>query len=364
MSLCGREDASARVRGVPPSTVDAPDDRAPQARRLFGCMLFWYLKVCYSCLREKKQEEKRMNGKIGMRALSVLLAVMLVGVMMAMAMAMPIVPAASTEEQTRTNPLLQNQETEKNIYTMLGIEQPSRDEGPQWQRYNEARGRVDDLIRGSESRESIREIIGYLEGQRERVVLYYGMDGNIYGLLDSQGKVSKSRVDPVVIGSKTEYFEDSCKDCSVGNQSSNYSVSYELSRIDLSALGSEEFGARSIYDAQVTRTDSWIYLSITRATLYTKGTFTYDYGNRILGISDNTYTSQGINFDRCEFGHSVRETGYTGYVESNVIWAYLTLSPPKHSVDAWISCDIYGSTDGSSSTSDWVSIGVGCQSVP
>ena len=173
-----------------------------------------------------------MNGKIGMKALSAFLAVMLVGVVMAMAMAMPIVPAASTEEQTRTNPLLQSQETEKNIYAMLGIEQPSRDDGPKWQRYNEARGRVDGLISGSESRESIREIIGYLEGQRERVVLYYGMDGNIYGLLDSQGKVSKSRVDPVVIGSKTEYFEDSCKDCLVGNQSGNYSVSYELSRID------------------------------------------------------------------------------------------------------------------------------------
>ncbi|NLA39677.1 MAG: hypothetical protein GX882_09970 [Methanomicrobiales archaeon] len=49
-----------------------------------------------------------MNGKIGMKALSAFLAVMLVGVVMAMAMAMPIVPAASTEEQTRTNPLFQN----------------------------------------------------------------------------------------------------------------------------------------------------------------------------------------------------------------------------------------------------------------
>jgi len=47
-----------------------------------------------------------MNGKIGMKALSAFLAVMLVGVVMAMAM--PIVPAASTEEQTRTNPLFQN----------------------------------------------------------------------------------------------------------------------------------------------------------------------------------------------------------------------------------------------------------------
>jgi len=26
MSLCGREDASAKVRGAPPSTVDAPDE--------------------------------------------------------------------------------------------------------------------------------------------------------------------------------------------------------------------------------------------------------------------------------------------------------------------------------------------------
>jgi len=44
MSLCGRlDDASAKVRGVPPSPVAAPDDRTPHARRLMRCTHSVYL---------------------------------------------------------------------------------------------------------------------------------------------------------------------------------------------------------------------------------------------------------------------------------------------------------------------------------
>lgn len=166
------------------------------------------------------------------------------------------------------------------------------------------------------------------------------------------------------IGSKTEHFETNCKACSVEDQSANYSVNYELSRIYLSTLGSEEFSTRSIDQAHITRTDSWVYLYIRSATLYTEGTFTYDFGNTILSISDTTYTSQDIGFDRCDFGHSTRQNGYEGVIESNVIWAYITLSPPKHSVDASISCNKYGTTGGESRTSDWVTVGYGCGPVP
>jgi len=309
-----------------------------------------------------------MKGTMRMWVFSTLLTVMLVSVVMVPAMATLTTPPADAEEQIKTNLLFQEQKAEKNIYAMLGVEQPSRDDGPQWQKYNEARAQVDELLIRSESKESVREIIGYLEGEKERVVLYYGTDGGIYGILDNQGRVSQSRVDPVVVGSKTEYFENGCKACSVGNQSDSYSINYELSKISLSDLESEEFDTRAIYEAQITRTDDWIWrgnpLLPSKATLYTQGTFTYDYGNSILSISDNTHTSQDPGFDRCEFGHSTRENGYTGYIDSHVIWSVFALSPPKHSVDAWISCNKYGSTDGNSNTSDWVSVGFACGSLP
>jgi len=301
-----------------------------------------------------------MKMKTGIRAISVLLAVLLVSVVMVSAM----IPMSSAEEQNKTILPLQNQDSEKSIYTMLGVEQPSREEGYQWQTYSEAKDRVDKLISGSESKENIKTVIGYLEGKREKIVLYYGTDGIIYGLLNNQGKISRSKVNPSTIGSKTEHFETNCKACSVDGQSANYSVNYELSRIYLSTLGSEEFSSRSVEQAQVKRTDSWVYLGDNCATLYTKGTFTYDVGNTILSISDSTYTYQGVGFDRCEFEHSTRQTSYEGFVESNVIWSCLTLSPPKHSVDAWISCNKYGTTGGNSETSDWVSIGVGCAALP
>ena len=84
-----------------------------------------------------------------------------------------------------------------------------------------------------------------------------------------------------------------------------------------------------------------------------------------MGISDSSYTYQGIGFDRCDFDHSTRTVGITGYVEADVIWAYMQISPPKHSVDAWISCNYYGTTDGDSNYSDWVGIGgFGCMSLP
>lgn len=50
-------------------------------------------------------------------------------------------PPADAEEQIKTNLLFQEQKAEKNIYAMLGVEQPSRDDGPQWQKYNEARAK-------------------------------------------------------------------------------------------------------------------------------------------------------------------------------------------------------------------------------
>jgi len=306
-----------------------------------------------------EHERKNWNAGILRAPSSVLVSVVVVS-----AMATVIVPTANAGEQATTALLPQNQESEKSIYTMLGLEKPSREEGCQWQTYSEAKDQVDKLTRGSESKENIKKIIGYLEGKSEKIVLYYGTDGYIYGLLDSQGRVSKSKVNPLMLGSKTEHFETSCTACSVNDQSGNYSVSYELSRIELSALGSEEFSTRYLDGLRIIRTDKWVYLGVISATLYTDGTFEYDYGNRILSIEDNTYTSQGPWFDRCVFGHSTRENGYTGFVESNVIWAYNAFSPPKHSVDAWISCNIYGSTNGNSQTSDWVSVGYGCGAAP
>jgi hypothetical protein len=64
-------------------------------------VLFLYLKVCPSGLRGKKLEGKHMNGKIGMRAFSTLLAVMLMSVM--------LVPVMAVEE------VWQSQGTEQNV---------------------------------------------------------------------------------------------------------------------------------------------------------------------------------------------------------------------------------------------------------
>ncbi|MDK2890242.1 MAG: hypothetical protein PWR21_874, partial [Methanoculleus sp.] len=64
---------------------------APRARRQWERVLFPYLKVCLSGLRNTIGG-KQMNGKIGMRAFSVLLTVLLVSVV--------LVPVVSAEEQT------------------------------------------------------------------------------------------------------------------------------------------------------------------------------------------------------------------------------------------------------------------------
>ncbi|MEA2034714.1 MAG: hypothetical protein U9N40_04380 [Euryarchaeota archaeon] len=95
-----------------------------------------------------------MKLKKGMRSLFVLLAMLLVSVVVVSAM----VPMTSAEDQIKTDLLFQNQETENNIYTMLEVEQPSREEGYQWQTYSEAKDQVDELIRGSEDQNRRRTL--------------------------------------------------------------------------------------------------------------------------------------------------------------------------------------------------------------
>jgi hypothetical protein len=274
-----------------------------------------------------------------------------------------VVPVASAAERTA---ILPGQSPDTDIFAYLGVDKPAPSSGPDWQTYASSKADIDELMAGSGKQKDVSNVIGYLKGDREKVVLYKGVDGNYYALLQKDGKIVTKAVGATVLGSKEDQYLDVYAPGITldKNNKSVHTTRYELSRISLSDTGSSEFAARSVYSTQITRTDSWIYLGINRASLYTVGTFTYDYGVQILSINDNTYTYQGLGFDRCDFSHSTRVTGITGYVDSSVIWAVYTAMPPKHSVDAWISCNIYGSTNGNSVTSDWVSTGFGCFGIP
>jgi hypothetical protein len=144
------------------------------------------------------------------------------------------------------------------------------------------------------------------------------------------------------------------------------STSYELRKLSLSEIGSSEFGTKSVYETHILRTDSWVSAldPNKRADLYTEGIFTYDYGVQILAIEDYTFSQQDLGIDRCDFSHSTRITSSKGYVDSYVIWALMMAMPPKHSVDAWISCSTTGVTGGYSQVSEWVSTGFGCFGTP
>lgn len=277
--------------------------------------------------------------------------------------AMAMVPVASAAERSAG---LSGQSPDTDLFAYLGISKPAPSPDPDWQTYAASKAAVDELIAQSEKQNDVGTVIGYLKGEKEEIVLYKGVDGNYYALLRKDGNIVTHTVSRTILGSKEDQYLDVY---SPGitldeNNKSVHTTRYELSSISLSGIGSSEFGTKTVYSTKITRTDSWIYLGINRASLYTVGTFTYDYGVQILSIDDDTYTYQGLGFDRCSFSHSTRITGITGYVDSSVIWAVYTSMPPKHSVDAWISCNIYGSTNGNSVTSDWVSTGFGCFGIP
>jgi len=279
--------------------------------------------------------------------------------------AMAIVPLVSAAEGT-TGISFSGHAPDNDIFTYLGVDKPVPSTGPTWQTYDSSKAEIDDLLTQSEKQTDVGNVIGYLKGNKEKIVLYKSIDGDIYALLHKDGKTITKPVRPIVLGSKEDQYLDVFAPGITldENNKSIHVTRYDLTRIPLSEIGSTEFGTLSVYSTQITRTDSWIYLGINRASLYTVGTFTYDYGNQILSIDDDTYTYQGLGFDRCDFSHSTRVTGITGYIDSYVVWAVYGPMPPKHSVTAWISCNIYGSTNGNSVTSDWVSSGFSCFGAP
>jgi hypothetical protein len=281
----------------------------------------------------------------GMQALSLLMVLAL-----AAAMFVPVASAHNMDAGRET--------TGTNIYEILGLQAPVITKGPQWQTYDQKPESINKLVSLSKLNIGKDQIIGYIEGGDEKALLYNVNEDDYIIILESDGLISIENAEVKDLGSKviTSPVRDGMP---------KTTTEYSLKEIDLPNTLSKEFGSKSVYATTITRTDEWIYLGVTSATLYTKGTFTYDYGSQILGISDSTYTSQGVGFVRCDFDHSTRITGITGYIESDVIWAWWAPSPPKHSVDAWISCNYYGSTDGDSNHSDWVAIaGMGCNSVP
>jgi hypothetical protein len=306
------------------------------------------------------------NGRKNMKPMKI--GVVLLALVLA---AMAIVPVVSAENQMPMPPsdvktLQAGPSPDNDMFAYLGIAKPVLSAGQKWQTYASSKKEVDQILSKSGKQNDVRSIIGYLRGTNEKVVLYSGNDGNIYAILQKKDVISVKKVIPAVIGSKEDQSVDVY---SQGipldqNNRSVHTTHYDMSRISLADIGSSEFSTAAVYSNHITRTDSWIWLGISRASLYTDGTFTYDYGNQILGISDNSNTYQALGFDQCQFIHSTRVTGVTGYVDSSVIWSVYTAMPPKHSVNAWISSDIYGSTNGNSVTSDWVASGFSCFGVP
>lgn len=285
--------------------------------------------------------------------------------------AMAMVPVVSAGNQmpvlsSDVKTLQASQSPDTDMFAYLGIAKPALSAGPKWQTYASSKKEVDTLLGKAGKQKDVRNVIGYLDGTNEQVVLYSGNDGNFYALLQKEGAITITKVSSTVIGSKVEQSVDvySSGITLDQNNRSVHTTRYELSRISLAGIGSSEFSTATVYSNHITRTDSWIWLGISRASLYTDGTFTYDYGNRILAINDNSNTYQALGFDQCQFTHSTRITGITGYIDSSVIWSVYTAMPPKHSVNAWISCNIYGSTNGNSATSDWVATGFGCFGIP
>jgi len=285
--------------------------------------------------------------------------------------AMAIVPVVSAGNQmpvlsSDVKSLQAGQSPGNDMFAYLGIAKPALSTGPRWQTYASSKAEVDTLLNKAGKQNDVRNVIGYLGGTNERVVLFAGNDGNFYALLQKTGVITITKVSSAVIGSKVDQSVDVYSPGITLDQNNRsiHTTRYELSRISLADIGSSEFSAAAVYSTHITRTDSWVYLGISRASLYTDGTFTYDYGNQILAINDNSNTYQALGFDQCQFTHATRVTGITGYIDSSVIWSVYTAMPPKHSVQAWISCNYYGSTNGNSVTSDWVATGFGCFGIP
>ncbi|WP_317135890.1 hypothetical protein [Methanochimaera problematica] len=263
------------------------------------------------------------------------------------------VPVVSAEEIKTTN-----ETTGISIYEILELKEPIITKGSQWQSYNQNSENAVKLISLSGLKIENDQIIGYIEGENEKALLYKTGEDNYYIILEDNGIISIDKAELKDLGSKIITSP-------VKGGLPETTTEYLLKEISLSNTKSKEFSSKSVYSATITRTDRWVYLGYTSATLYTKGTFTYDYGNQILGISDSSYTSQDVGFAKCSFDHSTRITGITGYVEADVIWSVYSVSPPKHSVDAWISCNYYGTTGGDSNHSDWVAVGgLGCLALP
>jgi len=297
--------------------------------------------------------------KTGIILLTLLLA--------AMAM-VPMVSACEGSAGCESNKSSQSYQTpEVDLFVELGVEKPMASEGPNWQTYDSSKQVVDGIISKSGKQNDVKSVIGYLKGNSERVVLYKGLDGNHYVLLEKDGTVVTKSVKATVLGSIEKKDSEVVSSDNALNAIDKLTstTSYELRKVSLSEIGSSEFGIRTIYETHILRTDSWVsaFDPNKRADLFTEGTFTYD-GSQILDIEDNTNSIQDFGIDRCEFTHSSRTTSLRGYIDSHVIWALLLFNPPKHSVDAWISCSVSGVAGGGYQVSEWVSSGFGCFGTP
>ncbi|MDD1690525.1 MAG: hypothetical protein LUQ66_07680 [Methanoregula sp.] len=293
----------------------------------------------------------------------VLLALMLA----AMAM-VPMASACDGSDGCESNTSSQTYQTpDVDLFAELGVEKPMPAAGPAWQTYDSSKNAVDNIISKSGEQNDVGRVIGYLKGKSEQAVLFKGLDGNHYVLLEKDGKIVTKPVKATELGSteKKDIKVASSGDAFNAIDTITPTTRYDLRKISLSETGSSEFGMKTIYETHILRTDSWVsaFDPNKRADLITEGTFLYD-GSQILDIGDNTNAIQDFGIDRCEFTHSTRTTSLRGYIDSHVIWALLLFNPPKHSVDAWISCSVTGVPGGGRAISEWVSSGFGCFGTP
>ncbi|AGB03360.1 hypothetical protein [Methanoregula formicica] len=288
----------------------------------------------------------------------VLLALLLAGMAV-----IPMVSACDGSAGCESNRSSQSYQTpEFDLFAELGVEKPMPSDGPTWQTYESSKQVVDGIISKSGKQNDVKRVIGYLKGNAENIVLYKGPDGNHYVLLEKDGTIVTKSVKVTVLGSIEK------KDINVVSSDNAVNAIDKITpttRYELRKISSSEFDMKTIYETQIRRTDSWVsaFDPNKRADLFTEGTFTYD-GSQILDIEDITNSIQDFGIDRCEFTHSPRTTSLRGYIDSHVIWALLLFNPPKHSVDAWISCSVTGVPGGGSQVSEWVSSGFGCFGTP
>ena len=294
-----------------------------------------------------------MNGNIGTRAFSLLLAMLLVGMVM--------VPAVSAQSEANEEQMkLISDQAAKNLFHEFGLEKPEIVESPNINDYYKTKVKIDHILNISGFYDVKGSIIGLIEYDESEIILIDQNETVLEVIWDGQA-ASQYVIEPNVLAEKEFKM-------SIPSETDNFQGIMEgtqLSRIDIK-LPSESGnkGIKTIYAVTVWREDWWNYLGNLNL-LHTQGKFYVDYGVEVVSIVDQTYVQTAGGCDRCEFTHYTSGEGtYCGQVTSSAIWATIWTPTIKFSQDAWVSCDMLCREDGDGVADKWGAIGCGCLAVP